>query len=281
MSIRIFKSKMLLIGGIFLLPLAIFAQTNTVYGTVGNQLIDQTFINGLQLLSPEFGFTPNADAFKSRLFKTYVLTKAKADLVKTRPVYKADATQKLISMIRQLAEEKYLASLYDRSQTETTIPVNDAEARAYYDTHILQYTEPGRYSYFVAYVNDTLKTPVRTVINQLNQYAAVIKEDFKTGDKNSYYITFEKDKSVSANDFVYAMLSKLKSGEYTIEPNGGSAVMIYMLGAKTPEVVTSFDRVKEQCKGMVINVKREKAAQDFIESVQKKYPVTLDSPLFK
>jgi hypothetical protein len=30
-----------------------------------------------------------------------------------------------------------------------------------------------------------------------------------------------------------------------------------------------------------MNVKKEKAEQDFVESARKKYPVTLDSPLFK
>jgi hypothetical protein len=283
MNINLLKQKMLLLfSSIFLLPLIVGAQVNTLYGTVGNQVIDQTFINSLQLLSPDFGFTPNAEAFKVRLLKNYVLVKTKADAFRSRPAYKSDAVQKELAMIKQLAEDKYLATLYDRHQNDSVLIVSDAEARAYYDTHILQFTQPGHYSYFTAYVADTLKNSVPSVLNQLKQYAAIIKEDFKTGDKSTYYVTYEKDKSVSANDFNHSILSKLKTGEHSLAANGGgNAVIVYMLGNKTQEVVTSFDKVKEQCKAMVTNAKRDKLVQDFVESAQRKYPVTLDSPLFK
>jgi len=273
---------LLITGSIFfgMMPSA-HAQENFTLGHAGSQAIDQNFISALQLLSPDFGFSPNKDAFDGKLFKSYIKIKAKADIVRSLPVFKSEQVQKQLALVRQLAEEKYLASLYEKNAKETAYTVTDAEAREYYDMHILQFTQPGLYSYFTAYISDTLKNSVAEVEQQLKQYAAIIKDNFKTGDKNSYSIIYEKEKALSANEYIYTILSKMKTGDYSMTSNGNKGLLIYMLSSKTAETVSTFDNVKDQCKAFVMNVKKEKAEQDFVESARKKYPVTLDSPLFK
>ena len=138
-----------------------------------------------------------------------------------------------------------------------------------------------QFSYFKVIVNDTIKNPLKDVLKQLKEYASIIRENFKTGDKSSYYVTYEKDVTLSANDPNYPILSKLKPGEHIVLSNGSSSVVIYELGSKTAEIVSSYDKVKEQCIGYVTNIKREKAEQEFVSQAQKKYPVVLESPLFK
>lgn len=278
----IFHIKMLLVSGsIFLLSLHSHAQGNFVLGKIGNQIIDQHFIAAVQLLNPDFGFTPDKEAFQVRLFKNYIRAKARAEIVRTRPIYRSDEVKKQIELVRQLAEDKYLATLYEGPSVPSDITVTDAEARMYYDVHIVQFTQPGQYSYYKAIIIDSTKTSVSDVVTQLYQYATIIKENFKTGDKSIYYVTYEKDATLNASDPAYLILSKLKPKEYISVSNGGAGVMIYMLTARTPEVVEPFEKVKEQCVANVMNVKREQADQQFVISAQQKYPIVLQSPLFK
>ena len=268
---------MLLVGIIH----AAYGQQNITFGKVGNQIIDQNFVSSIQLLNPEFSFNPYKEVFKSTLYKSYILSKAKADQVKKTALYKDSLVVKQLALVRQHAEEKYLASLYDQTNSMEKILVSDLEAREYYNNNSALYTAPGIYSFFTAIVEDTIKTPVADVQKQLKLYASIIKDEFKSREKDAYVITYDKARTYTASEMQYKIFSTMTAKDFKVTGNGANSAVIYLLTEKTKETIMPFEKVKEDCKAKIISEKQYLRQKAFEDAAKANYPVSLDSQYFK
>lgn len=277
---RFSMKLMVIISGLLIMSIPLYAQKNIVFGKAGNQVIDQDFVNMMQLLNPEFGFNPDKEVFSNRLLKDYVLTKVNADDARSKKLNEDPIVRKNIELIKQLAEDKYLASLKAKLGSDTAYKITEAEAKKYYDAHFQMFITPGQYSYLNADIGDTVAYPITEIKKKMKQFAAMITDEFKTGDNDKYSMVFIKNRSISTYDDQFSLLSKLKEGDFA-ETMNGKRKIIFLLMNKTPEVIQSYEKVKETCLGNLLNEKRAKANEDFIEKAKKKYPINLSGEIFK
>lgn len=281
MRSRYIHTKMLLVISSIFFCLCLSAQSSPIYGTAGTDTIDQALISRMQFISPDFSFNSSMEAFTLLLVKHYSLVKAKSDAMRASGASSDPAVQATLRAIRQQAEDKYLASLYDKKQSDSVYTVTDAEVTKYYNDHLGLFTGPDVYSYWLAYVSDTMAHPISAVKKQLKAYAEQHKEEFRTGDKGDLYFVFEKDRVIGKDDYYFTFLSRLKDGEYALLPNGGKNVVMmmrYHLAAGTP---APLSQVRDQCRAALVNAKRMQATEDFADSAIAKYPIHLKPEAFQ
>ncbi len=274
------RISVLVVVYVFFTGKALFAQTNVVLGKVGHQVIDQNFIDVMQILNPEFGYTPDSAAFAQRLFKAYSLIEANAEKARIKKLNENSEVKKNIELIRQLAEDRYLSFLLGKG-TDIIYGATDEEALAYYNVHSALYTIPGTYSYFVATISDTVSHPIADVKKQLKQYASFVTDEFKAGDGNSLQISFQKDKKLTPDFSEFEMMSKLRENDFAEIVTKENTKVLYLLIKKTASQIDPFQSVKENCKGNVINEKRIRANDDFVKSVWEQFPLLLNEQYFK
>jgi hypothetical protein len=256
------------------------AQTISSYGQVGKQVITPEFIELLQLINPEFGLTPDAKAFESKLEKYYILQKASADSIRKTKLYSDPTLKRNIELIKALAEEKYLSTVYSKTK-DVSFSASDAEARSYYDQHKNDFVTPGSYTYLYASILDTVKYPVSDISKKMKVYADAITDEFKVGNKDEYYIVLFKNHTLYPTDQETKRVAQLKEGEGSLPYKDGDRTALYFLIKKQNSSTQPFEQVKETCRNMMINEKRSMAEEAFRTKMLKDYQILLNSNFFK
>jgi len=250
-------------------------------GMIGKTEIDGVFLSTLQFVHPEFAFSPDSLDFTKRLFKSYVLSEAYADTARKLGLDKDPEIKRQLEIVKRLAENNYLAMIYQKNQVET-IDITDAEAKKYYDENLIQFTEPGTYSFLQAYLTDTSMATIKKVKDLLTTYSKMGSslDQFKIGAEGQYSINYEKNLTLRSGDQYYQYFKNAKQNEMigpiTQDKNKIMLVLIEMVQEKTKP----FNEVKEICRQ---NANMEKLNQKEIEFRKKavdKYPLKLNKEYF-
>ena len=166
----------------------------------------------------------------------------------------------------------------EKSGSDAAYKITDAEAKSYYNEHVQMFIIPV-IQLFYCNIGDTVKYTEAEIKKKMKEFSALVSDEFKTGDKENYMITFTKTEAF--RPMMTSMpLCRIKPGDFAERMNGGRK-LVYLLTNKTPEVPQPFEKVKETCFGNLLNEKRTKQSDAFIERVKQKYPVVLTSDLFK
>ena len=119
------------------------------WGAVGSVRIDDAFLGGVQLIHPEFYFSPDPKTFTENLNRFYAFPKLEAEWCREREREAADRQSVALPRVRSIARVRYLASLWSRfADAETS--VSDEEARHYYESHRGEFLSEGTFSVLLA-----------------------------------------------------------------------------------------------------------------------------------
>ncbi len=251
-------------------------------GTIGKNQIDDVFLSTLQFVHPEFAFSPDSLDFTRRLFKSYILPEAYADTARKLGLDKDPEIKRQLEIVKRLAENNYLAMIYQKKQV-ITCDITDAEAKQYYDVNRAQFTEPGTYSFLQAYISDTSKATIKKVKDMLMTYSKMgtSLDQFKIGAEGQYSINFEKNLTLRPTDTYYKYLKNAKPNELVGPIKIDINIIMLVLIEMTPEKTKSFNEVKEICRQ---NVKMEKSnlkELEFRKKATDKYPIKLNKKYFE
>ncbi|UPT67038.1 MAG: hypothetical protein M0D57_21945 [Sphingobacteriales bacterium JAD_PAG50586_3] len=122
------------------------AQTGKPIGTVGNKPIDRLFLQRLQTVNPDFGYTEDTTYLRGIVAKYYTRQLVMADSVKKLPAY--DSLKLVIEDIRKMAEAKLLADYYTNVLMQNAIKPTDKEIADYYQANKNSYLTTPVYSFF-------------------------------------------------------------------------------------------------------------------------------------
>lgn len=252
-----------------------------VYGTIGAQKIDSSFLQAMHLLYPSFTLTPNAALFKKGLNNLYVQTKASADEARKLGIDKDTAIQKQLALVKQLAEDKWL-ELIMKTKMATPPTVTDAEAKDYYNQHLAEFTNPGKYSFLMAVLYDTSATNIKAAKQALETYAKSGNPPvgLKVGNTSTYLLTFEKNREIFPNQGNMGVVKTLKPLQISQPVTNGSNKIMFCVITKQDDQQLPFEQVKTLCRNQVLNEKTNAQATEATKQAMDKYPIELDTTFF-
>ncbi|MDI3479893.1 MAG: hypothetical protein PWQ14_1039 [Rikenellaceae bacterium] len=247
---------------------------------IGKDTIDTQTLEAIQFVHPEFAFTPDTEFFKAQLYKSYILPHAYADSARKVGLDKNPAVQKQLDKIKKIVEDYYLANILQKQ--EIKIEISEIEAKDYYNRNITQFTEPGNYSYLVAYITDTSKSTIELVKNQLINYSKMSNtlDQFKIGKEGVYNISFDKNITLYTSDPFYNYLKDATIGKLIGPLPSDDRLIMFLIIEKTPEKVKSFNEVKNLCYDGAMNEKKNIMDKNFYQKILKEYPIILNSDFF-
>jgi hypothetical protein len=247
---------------------------------VGKDTIDVQTLEAIQFLHPEFAFTPDSTIFKNQLLKNYILPSAYADSARRLGLDKNPEVQKQLNKIKKIAEDYYLSTILQKQEIKITI--SELEAKDYYNRNIIQFTEPGIYSYLIAYLEDTTKSTIEIVKNQLINYSKMGNslDQFKIGKEGQYTISFEKNITIYPSNQFYNYLKDASVGKLIGPVSSGDMQVIFLIIEKTPEKVKSFNEVKNLCYNGAMNEKKQINDKIFYQKILEEYPIILNRDFF-
>lgn len=270
--------KQSIIGFIFLFSVQILIAQSKEYGTVGDQSLNDNFIKVIQIVYPEFAFSPDAKSFESRIKKYYTVPKAAANRAREMGLDKSPQVQQELALLYQTIEEKYLSALYYNEINNST-QVTIEESKTYYNTHLSDFTKPAEYSYLVALVYDTTKNTIIKAGEKLNYFAKSgnAQNDLKYGDKESFIIICQSNRVLTEQNREAAIIRSLNVGQISEPVLVNGMLSIFCVTGIKKEVVLPFDEVKEICAQQVKTIKINIATEQILEKAYEEYPVNMNT----
>ncbi len=270
--------KFILLFFIFIILINISFSQNIAI--IGKDTINVQTLEAIQFVHPEFAFTPDTAIFKAQLFKNYILPHAYADSARSLGLDKNPEVQKQLDKIKKITEDYYLSTILQKQEIKITI--SELEAKDYYNRNIIQFTEPGIYSYLIAYLQDTTKSTIEIVKNQLINYSKMNNtlDQFKIGKEGQYTISFEKNITIYPSNQFYNYLKDASVGKLIGPVPSGDMQVIFLIIEKTPEKLKSFNEVKNLCYDGAMNEKKHIIDEIFYQKILEEYPIILNRDFF-
>ncbi|MBP7076226.1 MAG: peptidyl-prolyl cis-trans isomerase [Bacteroidales bacterium] len=270
--------KQSIIGFIFLFSVQIIIAQSKEYGTVGEQIINENLIKVIQIVYPEFTFSPDVKSFESRVKKYYTVPKVAAERAREMGLDKSPQVQQELALLHQTIEEKYLSALY-YSEISNNIDVTIEESKNYYNTHLSDFTKPAEYSYFMALIYDTTQNTILKARDKLNSFAksGKVESDLKYGDKESYIIIYQSNRVLTEQNREAAIIRSLNVGQISEPVLVNGMLSIFCVTGIKKEVVLPFDEVKEICAQQVKTIKINIATEQILEKAYEEYPVNMNT----
>jgi|ERR1043165_715178 hypothetical protein len=251
------------------------------FGKVGEQQIDQKFVDAVQLLNPDFALSQSAETFKAMVTKNYALPIFYAEEARKMGLDKNPEIIKEIELVKQLAENKLLTFLYEKHKADSLI-VSDADGLAYYQQHKSEFTIPANYTYIHATIFDSTAANLRLIYKKLEPYTkgTPATEEIKEFIKGVYFLTYESNRTVYPYMPEYAAMKDLPLKTISKPTRQGDDLNFYVIISGTPAGLKPFEMVKEQCKEQVRNARIATVDDKLKRQAIEKYPVTLSSDFF-
>jgi len=165
----------------------------------------------------------------------------------------ADGTQvsSTVALVEAVAADRYLARLWPRVMA-STITVSEAEARAWYDDHLEEFTERPVVSYLIAWLNDAdAAADARAEVAALLDSGTDVSQT--KVETSNYLIVYEAQFSNAPDPGLGQLLLEVEpgvvSGPHTF-PSIDRPVMISLVG-RSGGTTTPFEQVEITCHGQM------------------------------
>ncbi|MFN8299701.1 MAG: peptidylprolyl isomerase [Chitinophagales bacterium] len=273
---------MILLGALLCSGAAGFAQAASI-GSIGKRTIDNTLLQSIQQVYPDFSFVFDTTALKAQLQKSYVLNSYLAGKAKTE-IGKEDSLWLKIQEAQQLIAAKiageYLYNLY-----LSKVTVTESEIKAYYETEKQRFTTYARVSYIYAYMNDTMPATlkrVREVINGNKQLSAQQLANSKSTEAN-FSVSYEAEHEINPySPMQYELMRFARPATWIgpVQPVNSTGYLIYYILSAKPESIMPFEQVKEDCAAQALAAKRAMLTQKLHQAANDSLPVHLNAAFF-
>lgn len=254
-----------------------FAQYKIIDLKTGDTMIlNNSFLENIQIINPDFFYMENVDILFKNLSKTYLLKKIISEEASNQNILSDTAIQKQYEDFMIKSHENFLFNVFYRVKIkELTENVDEDQIKSFYENNKELFAIPCTYSFWQLWITDVnIKEKVLSTFKKLVEQNPESKDFISKSADTGYAINIERDIQISPDNDLFPLLKDAKENKITGPLKlKNREVYIYLLSKKGCGY-KPYMEVRNDCKNMLVN----KKINDYNDSIQsaiiKRYIIT-------
>ena len=235
------------------------SMTQLEWGRIGSITIDDEFLEALQLVHPEFFFSPDPDVFRDNLHRFFVFPRLESDRLRKDDPQLLRRESETLKVVADIARDRYLATLW-ADVAARDLSVTHEEARAYFDSHAEEFVTGGRYSYLLAHLEDDGDETVRRAKQAMIGMVGQVHHDDTKNSGDGFTVVHVSEMDRLQGSELFDALSAASEGEVfgPLWLPGRSTPHLVLVTRIFPATRPDFESVRDVC---IQRVKHAKLAE--------------------
>jgi len=244
--------------------------------------VDKSLIDNIQLLHPDFFFSPDSLILNNNLMKYYINEKISGDDPLKSKLINDTIIIKKRDLFLKMAEDLYWHNMLINERNKLQVTVSENELLTYYKNNLDKFKKPYTFSFWQAWVTTDDEEIIDLVKSKLQKMSKVLpkpEDEISKYSEESFAINFEFPCQFSMEYPLYPHLISSKineiAGPFSVETSTVFIVMKERSGGETQP----FDEAKMQCELELKQKKIEEEEKKRMDLIMSKYEFIISDEL--
>lgn len=247
-------------------------------------IVDNSFLENLQILNPEFFYSDNSEIFKTNLTKSFFEQKVAAEDSMVNLLISELKLKQQYESYMMIAHYKFWHLILNRRKIEfLKAKISDQDVLDYYNLNIEKFVIPCKYTFWQLWITDTnIRERALESFKKMTRQNLDSKDFVPKNSDNGYSINIEFNIEISGDNDLYKILRDAQLNKITgpVQLKNNREVYVF-LKEKSGCGYRSFDEVKDMCRTELFN-ELLKEYEDSIQSeINKRFIIKGLQPIEK